>query len=625
MGFLDSLGAGLRYGGGALAGAVSPDVYREQSHERARVKESGRDRQAKAAEIMLRAAHSGQIPEDKLPELQQSLAKMGYELPIEALSPSPEARQKLSEYARKKADLEKADAAGTELANFGQPEGIGLPEQGLRGNAPAPLPQVPMPPRPQGMAQGQPLPGAQTFPLVQDPQGIVANETIPQQQAVVPARPAATGAERDSVFDSSFETAYRNNPDNATPESQRLYNESPVINPPEVMPAAPNAAMQQEPIEQLPQEVVIGKRGTIPPIVQNEIAQAIPQGTSKVDLWEWRKRALNSARRGVPGAKEELEHVLKLMNPKEGKTHVIDGSLVDDSGRVIYKGSPAELKIIQEHNALLDASGITDPKERRDSFAAYTARKGSGGNTNVNFGGLTAGVDANGNPVFAQSSNKGGAQIVEGFTPAIKEKPEKVLPTKAMENVSNAASAAEDTEESTNSFKPEYGGHFILGKLSNTIGRTVGDDSGQAQWWQALEARTNIARHELFGSALTRTELNAWNATAVNPSMNAGEIKKNLERRQVIERRAVAKLAKSYMAQGYSKEGIRELLGSNADYILDNPTPTVAGEQAKGLAPTATLTVAPKGFPPGSKPIGKSPRGKDVWLTPDGRTITAPD
>ena len=99
----DFLG-GFRHGAQALAGAMSPAVFQEQSNERARVQEARRDRQAKVAEIMLRAAHSGQIPEEKLPEIQQALARMGYELPIEALPATPDARGNLGEYARLKSD-----------------------------------------------------------------------------------------------------------------------------------------------------------------------------------------------------------------------------------------------------------------------------------------------------------------------------------------------------------------------------------------------------------------------------------------------------------------------------------------------------------------------------------------
>lgn len=362
------------------------------------------------------------------------------------------------------------------------------------------------------------------------------------------------------------------------------------------------------------------------------------------------------------GDKDGMKHALDRMTP-EVKKYVIDGALVTDQGQEIYKGrakldhvdlgdkigffdtqgnlvrtepkarAPATPLDIER---ILAARGIVPGTPEHDAALKLAQEKATSHGAGVkieNYGGPTAGVDAQGNPVFFQPSNKGGApNIMQGVAPAPKEKAEKVLPTKAMTNIEGAANAAEDTERFVNTFKPEYGGHFILGKLSNTIGRTVGDASGQAQWWQDLESHQNIARHELFGSALTKTELGAWNATAVNPSMNAGEIKKNLERRQTIERRAAAKIAKSYMAQGYNKEGIRELLGPMADYILDTPTPTVGKPKAtrlSGVNPAAVDMAreqqdAGEPTPPSDLPAGTTlyktlPNGNPVWLLPDGK------
>ena len=369
MGFLDQIGQGLRQGGLVMAAGGSDEVFREQGQAIARRKEHDQNRQAKAAEIMLQAAHSGQIPDDKLPELQQSLKRMGYDLPIEALQATPEARQKLSEYARIKSERERAEKDGEALANFGQPEGIGLPEQGLRGNAPAPLPQVPMPPRPQGMPmpadQSANPPGIQTFPLA---------PPDPQKGTPSPEQPFSQ-LQQDQISDTE---SLSDNPDY----------------PPEMIPTGPPVARQPGEIGQLAPVEVIGRRpvaeapqevsrGTIPPIVQNEIAQSIPQATSKVDLQEWRRRALNAARRGVPGADKELDHVLKLMNPVTDKTHVIDGSLVDDQGRVIYKGTPEQIKAVQEYNAILDQAGITDPGARQAAWADFAKRKGSGVTVNT--------------------------------------------------------------------------------------------------------------------------------------------------------------------------------------------------------------------------------------------------
>lgn len=158
---------------------------------------------------------------------------------------------------------------------------------------------------------------------------------------------------------------------------------------------------------------------------------------------------------------------------------------------------------------------------------------------------------------------------------------DKPLPNPAIEKLSAAGTAVEDTTRLAGTFKPEYGGKTILGDLSNTYKRIAGDETGQAQWWQDMDNLQNQTRHALFGSALTATELAAWNKTSIQPRMNAKQIQENLARRQEIEARAASKLSRAYEAGGYNKQQIEELLGVGAGY-LQNPAPPVGSKGASG-------------------------------------------
>lgn len=148
----------------------------------------------------------------------------------------------------------------------------------------------------------------------------------------------------------------------------------------------------------------------------------------------------------------------------------------------------------------------------------------------------------------------------------------KALPGPAIKELGGAGASYENTQRLQNTFKDDFGGKVILGDMSNTMGRIFGDETGQAQWWQDMEMQQNQTRHELFGSALTKTELAAWEKTAVTPNMDAKQIRQNLSRRSEIEARAASKLARAYQAAGYNKDQIREVLGNAAQY-LDNPAP----------------------------------------------------
>lgn len=190
----------------------------------------------------------------------------------------------------------------------------------------------------------------------------------------------------------------------------------------------------------------------------------------------------------------------------------------------------------------------------------------------------------------------------------------KALPGPAVKELGGAGTAVENTQRLLRSFKDEYGGKTVLGDLSNTSKRILGDDTGQAQWWQDLEAQQNVTRHELFGSALTSTELAAWNKTSITPRMDSAQIRENLTRRAEIEARAASKLARSYEAAGYNKAQIRELLGGAAQY-LDKPAPPVnpAGPKADtkaGPKPPAAGTTFDS-MPDPAKFGGRSIRSDD--------------
>jgi len=173
----------------------------------------------------------------------------------------------------------------------------------------------------------------------------------------------------------------------------------------------------------------------------------------------------------------------------------------------------------------------------------------------------------------------GETRIVKGpdGQPVTGKKIEKALPGSAVKELAGAGSQIEDTRRLAGSFSPEFGGKTILGDFSNTYKRIMGDETGQAQWWQDMDMLQNRTRHELFGSALTATELAAWNKTSVTPRMDADEIQKNLNRRQEIEARAASKLARAYAAGGYNKEQIKELLGTGAQYLEAGAPPVADG------------------------------------------------
>lgn len=146
-----------------------------------------------------------------------------------------------------------------------------------------------------------------------------------------------------------------------------------------------------------------------------------------------------------------------------------------------------------------------------------------------------------------------------------KPKLEKALPSPTAKRLEDQAVTADSTKRFAATFKPEFGGKTIAGELSNTTKRVLGDDTGQAQWWQDYAFHRNKVRNDLFGSALTATEQAEWNKADINPRMEPKQIRLNLERRAELEQRALARQIKANEAAGYNKEQIRALTGQGGD------------------------------------------------------------
>lgn len=215
---------------------------------------------------------------------------------------------------------------------------------------------------------------------------------------------------------------------------------------------------------------------------------------------------------------------------------------------------------------------------------------------------------------FSPSLEPGTGAQIQGKNTA----PEKALPHSSVKDLAAAGEAVENTNRMSRTFKPEYGGHFILGDMLNKMKRIVGDETGMAQWWQDMDMLQNQTRHTLFGSALTATELAAWEKTSVNPRMNAKEIETNLARRAEIEARAASKLARAYAVAGYNKEQIKELVGIGAQY-LDQPAPPATQQPGRNFAPpTATPPAKPNNTPPPKIPEGTRRQLNGEWYIRQG-------
>ena len=133
------------------------------------------------------------------------------------------------------------------------------------------------------------------------------------------------------------------------------------------------------------------------------------------------------------------------------------------------------------------------------------------------------------------------------------------------------------------SFQDDFAGNTITGGLENMVQSRVDSfgTPGQNQWWANFKSTDNQIRNDLFGSALTPTEKQAYEGTTVSPSMDPKQVRTNLAKRRDILKGALDRQRRFMLANGYNQEAINiiyEPLGA-----LDE----LAGSVEGGDAPPA--------------------------------------
>jgi len=155
-------------------------------------------------------------------------------------------------------------------------------------------------------------------------------------------------------------------------------------------------------------------------------------------------------------------------------------------------------------------------------------------------------------------------------------------------------------------FQNEFGGNTVTGGLENTLQGLYGGfgSEGQRDWWAAFRQNDNVIRNQLFGATLTPSEQRAYAATSINERMDPEEIRRNLQSRREIVRKALSRKTAFFRAQGYNDDAISAL----------------AGEYAGDFSPESTQAAGGGNDPASGGPpiIGGPPGGNTGPLDPNG-------
>lgn len=147
-------------------------------------------------------------------------------------------------------------------------------------------------------------------------------------------------------------------------------------------------------------------------------------------------------------------------------------------------------------------------------------------------------------------------------------KPDKPLPDKVISTLRDAQNKADFIKESSQTFKPEYGG--LKGLTRTTMGTWVGGNTEAANWWKDYRKNTQlIERHAMFGSALTASEKSAWNAADIQPGMNPKLIAENLAKREALTEKMYDRMRDQYSKGGYKVDDAFPKRGTETETKMD--------------------------------------------------------
>lgn len=140
------------------------------------------------------------------------------------------------------------------------------------------------------------------------------------------------------------------------------------------------------------------------------------------------------------------------------------------------------------------------------------------------------------------------------------------LPQKTGDDLRDMSGQAQQALTQIDTFKPDFGGSFIMGDTENALKRmfpvleSLTGTQGQADWWSAMQQLDTLIRHPLFGSAFTPTEKGLWQQMTVSPRDDPAFIRRNVQRRAALLNTGVARAARG-ASQRYKPEEVLSQTG----------------------------------------------------------------
>lgn len=279
-------------------------------------------------------------------------------------------------------------------------------------------------------------------------------------------------------------------------------------------------------------------------------------------------------------------------NLKGARNALYAGGNFDDAGKVddrmiaaAQRAKTADLEKAAKFNGLIGSLAMSaDTPEKWATAIATAKRMGLDVSRYADFGSRDFAIAQAGKTkdFLDLELNRRKADILEEKTAASVAARNQPKPRNLgygdIEKLAKKGSQLENVDRYATTFQDQNAGYGRGGEATMWIARNLPFLTGPktenaATWWQDYDRYKNIVRNELFGSALTAAETEAFERSDINPNMDPRQIRLNLARQQEAVKSALRKTTSGLKASGYPEEAVDAASGVTAEQLQAAPTP----------------------------------------------------
>lgn len=222
---------------------------------------------------------------------------------------------------------------------------------------------------------------------------------------------------------------------------------------------------------------------------------------------------------------------------------------------------------------------------------------------------------------YAQQHGLKGRDLVTFVeTGRLEKAPSRQLSVTDMTKLEEEGQKFSDLKSFAETFKDDYAGYKVGGSTLTGLARiglpTASKEA--ASYWQGYDRFKNVVRNNLFGAALTKPEMEAFEKADINPNMDPAIIKKNLELQQKIVANGMRRKAQALILQGYEPRVVA------ATYGIDLRKDLGIDEDGNAVAPAKTPPPPDADRPDPKQPV-KVSSPEEARKLPPGTAIILPD